>query len=212
MVRISGESAALRISGHKARFVYLPNLRLPIEYSLGNVDCVVANKSYDLSDDSGLKTYTSMDTIVYQNYAMTLAQNNATIRSIRDLVDMRVLGFNNAAKYLGSQFAEMARDNKEYSELADQSLQVGMLYSGRVEVVVSDKRIFLWWRKKKMEKPEANDPDFTAPLDFHPIFPPAHRCVYFHDEQLRNGFNNAIQQMIETGQFDSIIRHYTSQP
>lgn len=199
---------ALALSGHEATFVYLPNLRLPMAYDLDEVDCVAANVAYDLEGDSGRKGFPSASTVAYRNYAMTLAESELVIDSLDDLADKRVLGFNNAKKYLGPDFVEAVKDNHEYSELADQSLQVRMLYSKRVEVVISDKRIFLWWRGKLEQSPMTDMLNFALPVVYHPIFPASPRHVTFAQARLRDDFNAGLERLRASGRYDAIIRWY----
>jgi len=199
---------ALKNAGHDVEFVYLPNLRLPVDYAQGDVDCVVANAAYDLEKDSGRKVYPSNVTIAYQNFAMSLSEKGLVINQIKDLTNLHVLAFNNATKYLGPEFAAMARNNPEYSELPDQSLQVRMLYSERVEVVVSDKQIFLWWRNKVRRSNAAVSQDMTAVVDFHPIFTSSPRRLYFNNSSLRDAFNIGLDEIVKSGLYDSIISSY----
>ncbi len=194
--------------GHTVKFLYLPNLRIPVEFAQGNVDCIVANVAYDLEKDSGRKEYHSQPTIAYQNFAITLEENALSIESIADLDGLKVLGFNNATKYLGPEFAVMALRNPDYSELADQSLQVGMLFSGRVQVVVSDKRVFLWWKKLK-ENSLAAELDLSLPLAFSPVFPPASRCVFFAAPGDRDAFDEGLDELRKSGRFDAVIESYS---
>lgn len=199
---------AFRRVGHDVEFVYLPNLRLPVEFAEGSVDCVVANKAYNLASDSGRPVYPSFETLAYRNYAITLKRSGHVIRSLDDLCDKRVLGFKNATKYLGEKYAEAVGKNGDYSELSDQSLQVRMLLSGRVQVVISDKRIFKWWRKQLANESVATNLELSAPVSFHPVFPPAPRTVHFGDANLRNAFNQAVRSMRTDGRFQAIMDDY----
>lgn len=199
---------ALAIGGHETVFVYLPNLRLPVAFDGYEVDCVVANAAYDLSNETQRTNFPSEPTIAYKNYAITLEENLVDIRSINDLAQFKVLAFNNANKYLGPEFAAMAEDNPLYSELADQSLQVMMLSSGRVQVVVSDKRIFLWWRNRLRSRSVSDNILLSQPFTFHPVFPPAWRNVTFGSKALRDDFNSGLATIRDNGIFDAIVRKY----
>lgn len=199
---------ALAEVGHTVKFVYLPNLRLPVEYGQGNVDCVVSNVAYDLGLDSGRRGYPSNTTLSYQNFAITLKSSGISIDSIADLATRRVLAFNNAVKYLGEEFSDVVARNPEYAELADQSLQVRMLYSGRVQVVVSDKRIFQWWHKKLLGAAGIVDRAYSQEADFHPVFPPAHRHVTFASPEDRDAFNEGLARIKASGRFEAIVQSY----
>lgn len=199
---------SFELEGHKVEFVYLPNLRLPVAFAEGEVDCVVANAAYNLTLDSGRKAYPSNITISYQNYAITLPHSKMSIKTYDDLMQKRVLGFNNAVKYLGPEFADMAGKNLYYSELADQSLQVRMLYSGRVQVVISDKRIFFWWREKSKQSNLSKTLDLSIEPVFHSIFPPAPRRVHFGESDLRDSFNRGLSRFRESGAVEALFEKY----
>lgn len=202
--------SAFEAVGHDVKFVYLPNLRLPVEFALGNVECIAANAAYDLAKDSGRPVYQSEDTISLQNFAITLRRLKLSIDSLKDLEYKQVLAFNNAVKYLGPAYAAVAKANPHYSELADQSLQVRMLYSSRVEVVVADKRIFLWWRDLIVKSNLSGDLDLFTPLTFHPIFPPSPRLVHLNSDSLRQQFNAGLESIRNSGVYDRIIERYAN--
>lgn len=199
---------ALGRVGVEAEFIYLPNLRLPVAFAEGSVDCVAANAGYDLAADSGVPAYYSTITVIFHNYAVSLEKNGFSIMSIEDLADKRVLAFNNAAKYLGRDFAAMAASNARYSELADQALQVRMLLSGRVDVVISDKRIFLYWMKKNNRYSGLGIKPGESRLAFHSIFPPAPRRVAFRDEDLRTRFDQGLGLLNSEGGIKVIEERY----
>ena len=202
---------AFKAQGHEATFVYLPNLRLPLAFSLGEVDCIATNAAYDLAVDTKGKVFASNITVVFQNYAVSLRDRNLNIKRIMDLADKEVLGFNNAAKYLGPDFTAMVANNANYWELADQSLQVRLLYSQRADVVVSDKRIFLWWREKLAQSKVSLSVDLDQPLEFSPIFQPAPRHVAFSDSALRDAFDAGLAAIKESGVTQSIATQYLAE-
>lgn len=194
--------------GHEVEFVYLPNLRLPVAFAQGKVDCVATNAAYDIGTDSGRKAYASGLTVVMRNSAITLPRAGIVLERVADLTPHSVLAFNNAPKYLGPEFTAMVMENRRYAELADQSLQVKMLYSGRVQVVVSDRYIFLWWRKILQNSTLAESLDLTPMPLFHDIFPPAPRCVFFSSSSLRDTFNLGLDQLRKRGEFDALVYRY----
>jgi len=200
------ESFAL--SGITVKFIYLPNLRLPVAFANGEVDCICANAAYDLAADSGREVYGSVITLAYQNYAISLEKSHLSIESMEDLKDKRVLGFNNATKYLGPEFAAAVADNPQYTELADQSLQVRMLYSGRVDVVISDKRIFLWWRSLLRRSDIAHTLELEHPPVFNSIFVPASRRLHFGKSETRDAFNRGFELFRDRGGIEELSRRY----
>jgi len=137
-----------------------------------------------------------------------LSKNNYSIQSIAELRRWRVFGFNNAAKYLGKEFADMVKDNPLYSERADQALQVRLLFSERVEVVVSDKRIFQYWRKHLVGLNLRGVKNLAQDVDFFPIFPPAPRDLTFREIGLRDEFNDGLSSLMCDGVYDALHEEY----
>lgn len=199
---------AFRSAGLDAQFVYLPNLRLPVAFAEGSVDCVAVTADYDLEKDTSIPVHASETTVVHQNYAISLEKRALSVAAIGDLADKSVLGFHNATKYLGSDFAAMAEANKRYAELADQALQVRMLFSGRVDVVISDRRIFRYWRKRLAGSTAARAVPDNRRVVYHDIFPPSPRHVAFRDRALRDHFNRGLGHLRSCGGFRVIQERY----
>jgi len=199
---------ALEAAGHRAIFVYLPNLRLPIAFAEDAVDGVATNVAYDLAKDSKCTAYGSDNTVTMQNYAISLERRELVIPSIEALSAHKVMAFNNAAKYLGPVYAAMVRNNNFYSEHADQSLQVRMLFTGRVDVIVSGKRIFQYWRRKLRASSMLESVNLSQPVRYSPIFQPSPRHVAFKDSDLRDDFNRGLSIIKQSGAFDAITEKY----
>ncbi|XXJ20970.1 substrate-binding periplasmic protein [Desulfovibrio caledoniensis] len=200
--------AAFRAAGLEARFVFLPNLRLPMALAQGDVDCLASSVGYDMAERTGRPVFYSAPTLTFRNYAVTLAVRELRIRSVADLSGYMVLGFQDAASYLGPEFKAMTRDNDLYSELGDQSLQVRMLFSGRVDVVISERRVFLYWRNRLKGSPAGRAVDLDQAVTFHPIFPAQDRQVVFVDKPLCGEFDTGMAAIRESGSFQRIVRAY----
>jgi polar amino acid transport system substrate-binding protein len=200
--------AAFRAAGLTARFVYLPNLRLPLAFAEGDVDCLASSVGYDMAERTGRPVFYSVPTLTFRNYAVTLAKRRLPIKSIADLSGYVVLGFQDAANYLGPEFAAMARGNDLYSELSDQSLQVRMLFSGRVDVVISEKRVFLYWRNRLKGSPAGRAVDLDQAVTFNPIFPAQDRQVVFAEKSLRDRFDKGMAAIRKSGSYGRIVRAY----
>ncbi|WP_319583403.1 transporter substrate-binding domain-containing protein [uncultured Pseudodesulfovibrio sp.] len=200
--------AAFRAAGMDAKFVYLPNLRLPLALAEGEVDCLATSVGYDMAERTGRPVFYSAPTVTFQNYAVTLAKRDLQINSIADLSGYVVLGFQDAANYLGPAFAAVANGNDLCSELSDQSLQVRMLFSGRVDVVISERRVFLYWRNRLKASPAGRAVDLDQYITFHSIFPPQQRQVVFARKPLCDKFDNGLTAIRRSGSFDRIVRAY----
>jgi polar amino acid transport system substrate-binding protein len=200
--------AAFRASGLEAQFVYLPNLRLPLALAEGDVDCLATSVGYDMAERTGRPVFYSVPTLTFRNYAVSLAGRHLQIGSIADLDGYVVLGFQDAANYLGPEFAAMAGGNDLYSELSDQSLQVRMLFSGRVDVVISEKRVFLYWRNRLKNSPAGRAVDLDQAVKFSPIFPAQDRQVVFVEKSRCDCFDKGLAAIRESGSYDRIVRAY----
>lgn len=199
---------SLALAGHEALFQYLPNRRLPMNFAEGKVDCVATHVGYDMPGISGRNGFSSDQTIVFQNYAISLQRDHLVIHSVSDLYGKQVLAFQGAPNYLGPDFARMTDNNPLYFELADQSLQVRMLLSGRVQVLISDKRVFTWWQSKLPKSVFEQTLDVDLEVAFHPIFPASPRHVFFARQDLRDDFNKGLQRLKANGRFDAIMKDY----
>lgn len=200
--------AAFRAAGMATRFSYLPNLRLPLAFAQREVDCLATSVGYDMAECTKWPVFYSAPTLIFQNYAVTLADRSLNIGSIGDLAGYVVLGFQDAARYLGPEFAAMAQGNPLYNELSDQSLQVRMLFSKRVDVVISEKRVFLYWRNRLKSSPAARAVDLAQPVRFSRIFPAQERQVAFADKSLRERFDQGLAAIRANGEYERIVQTY----
>jgi polar amino acid transport system substrate-binding protein len=200
--------AAFRAAGMEAKFIYLPNLRLPLALAEGDVDCLATSDGYDMAGRIGRPVFYSAPTVTFQNYAVSLAARELYIHSIGDMTGYVLLGFQDAASYIGPEFEAMTRGNDLYSELSDQSLQVRMLFSGRVDVVISERRVFLYWRNRLKSSPAGLAVDLDQEVTFHPIFTAQKRQAAFTDRSLRDAFDRGLAAIRESGSFGRIVRAY----
>ncbi|MCP4020252.1 MAG: amino acid ABC transporter substrate-binding protein [Desulfobacteraceae bacterium] len=186
---------ALVHKGHTLKLKYVPFARLVADY-----------KKHDgaitINESSGAKGHYSGQVITYQNYAISLKKKNVSIDSIQDLKDKKVVAFNSATKYLGEEFAKVAKANPKYEEQGKQLLQVKMLYSGRSDAIVSDINIFKYYRK------QVTDMDTSAKIVLHEIFPGTDYKVLFNDASLRDDFNAGLKELKASGRYQAIKDSY----
>ena len=173
---------ALDIAGYELVPVYLPMKR--VLYGLNNGDL---DGGITLRPDTPIKGYLSGSMITYQNFAISRADENLTLDNLNALSNLQVLGFQNAKLLLGLNFANAVKDNDRYSEMANQELQVKMLLAGRVQVVISDFRIFLHF-KNEIEKMSGGN----TGVIFHALFPPTLYHAGFKSEEVRDRFDKSI--------------------
>ena len=179
--------------------VYVPLGRTLLEFSHGSVDGIMSTGNPDLPG-----CYTDSH-ITYWNYAFSLKEQGLKIETVADLEGLSVVSFQNARKYLGSDFAAMAAANPRYREIANQQEQLKLLFLRRVDVIVADRYIFQWFRK---------DPEVTRILDtsrevtYHELFEPSHFRSVFRDLAVCREFNAALKAFRSDGRYDAILRQY----
>ncbi|MCP4344103.1 MAG: amino acid ABC transporter substrate-binding protein [Desulfobacterales bacterium] len=193
-----------KIRGHKAQIRYLTNKRAGYFLKIGKVDVFITNKSYDTSE-LGIDVFYSDSHITYHNHAITLTKNHLKINSPSDLMGKRVIGFQNAHKYLGAEYAAMAERNPNYKEKPEQSIQIFWLFTGRTDVVIADKKIFKYHRMLSAKKGQFS---VTEPVTFHPIFSPSPIHGIFLNKEMRDEFNKGLTQLKKSGRYDEIINSY----
>lgn len=191
---------ALAVEGHTLKPHFTTFARVVRELESGGADAAMT-----MRPDSGVRACYSDVHISYRNYAISLAKNNLTIKTVRDLTDRSVLAFQNASLYLGDAYREMAERNPAYREDAQQSLQPIMLFLERVDVVVADRNIFAWFADQPEVKSRVST---TAALRFHPIFPQTDYRVAFKDKVLCDSFNRGLKKIRENGLYDKISLRY----
>lgn len=191
---------ALALAGYDMKPHYMPLLRIPHGLNGGALD-----GGMPLKANLPVDAFFSNEVLTYQNYAIALASNDLKIRKISDLGRLRVVAFQNASKFLGEDFSRMVTGNSSYSEVANQELQIKMLLGGRVDVVVSDVRIFLHFKKLVEEKLGNN-----AQVNLYPLFTPTAYRAAFRDRSVRDAFDEALKKMRANGEYDEIIANYIS--
>ncbi|WP_108652614.1 substrate-binding periplasmic protein [Dongshaea marina] len=190
---------ALAQHGHEIEnIIYASNKRVQRLLSLKLVDMII-------NAPPGIeKAFYSDNIIDYQNVAITLKSAGIKLEHIDDLARFRVVAFQNARQFFGKKFAKMAEENKKYSEVINQVVQVDQLYRGVADVAISDKWIFLYYRKQLSHKMA-----LQQPLTFHPIFPDSARPAAFYQEALRNDFNLGLEKLRSSGRYQELLESYS---
>jgi len=199
---------ALKVKGYSVSFHFVPNLRLLRRLKNKEVDGTAQNSIFDIGSEVNMTVYDSDTTITYHNYAIAFDDKKFQIHSIEDLLNKRVLAFQNASKYLGPIYAAMAKNNENYREHAKQSLQVKQLYADRVDVVISERRIFNYWKSQAQSQGALFSRNSHKSLKFHNIFSASPRNVKFVERQTRDDFNAGLKVIKASGLYQAIIKKY----
>jgi len=130
--------AAFALKGYKVQFLVAPNRRVEKQLTEGKAD-----GAFNLPQKRIVNVFYSQPVLYYDDLAVSLASSHLQIDKLEDLAGKRIIGFQNAPKFIGEKFAEIVLNNLAYSEVGDQELQVRMLYAGdRTDVIVLDRNIF----------------------------------------------------------------------
>ena len=156
-----------------------------------------------VSESIGGNAYFSEPYVVYRNVAITLASRKIVLTKIADLAGRSVAAYQNARLLLGDEFKAVKASHVRYVEHADQAIQNRLLFSGQVDVVISDRFIFDHFTT-------ALTPQFDPgqPVVYHPIFPATPRRAAFRNPAVRERFNVALKGMQQDGSQAAIYRKY----
>lgn len=138
----------------------------------------------------------------YQNVAVTLADNNFEINEIDQLIGRSIVAFQGARTFLGSKYKEITAYSTDYREVANQKQQIGMLFSGRTDVIVLENHIFEYLTR------EQDGPLYQKSYIVHKIFPEINYVAGFKSQTLADKFNQGILQLKATDQYREIINKY----
>ena len=200
---------ALGLKGHGIKSSsFFANKRLGIAVSQMNFDVGV---TVQYQNDG---TFYSDDFISYHNYAISKKRNKVKIQSIQDLTRYSPVAWQNAYTNLGEEFAlyfgptAKGKYLENYLEFVNQDNQNHYFWVDRADVIIIDKTIFLWHRKRL-----AGQLNTQQALVFHDIFDKAtHFKVNFKDPAIRDDFNEALKQLKASGEYQTIIDQYLHMP
>jgi polar amino acid transport system substrate-binding protein len=202
---------AFALGGYRLTIDYAPNRR--VQQQLSSLQADGAFSSPCEASNLYPNAYYSAPIIAYQNVAVSLAAKHFNINGIGDLADKRIVAFQNAVGFLPPEFAALAKKNSSYSEVANQESQIDMLYGGRTDVIVLEKRIFEYFYRHSAY---ANLIDAQATTTkasnnryvVHRLFPAVPYCAVFLDAKIRDIFNSGLQRLRNSGEYDSILHRY----
>ncbi len=186
---------ALAHKGHYLTLHYVPFVRVAVDY-----------KKFDgaitINESSGISGNYSDEVMTYRNYAISLKKNGVKIDSIQALKNKKIVAFQDATKYLGTEYKEVVKNNSKYREQGKQLLQVKMLYSSRADIIVSDINIFKYYKKRVIGM------DTSDEIVLHEIFPGVNYKVLFNNASIRDDFNKGLKILRNSGRYDEIINTY----
>ncbi|WP_394189897.1 substrate-binding periplasmic protein [Pseudoalteromonas atlantica] len=174
--------------------IYMSNKR--VEYSLEQAELDVA-VNYAGSRVEGI--YPSQSLLSYQNVAVSLAKNNFKINSVYALTGKSVLAFQNATAFLPHPYKRVTTKLNHYEEVVNQAAQVDHLMKEWVDVVVLEKRVFLYYLQQYQSNNEPKE------ITIHPIFSEAARPAYFNNKSLQELFDMGLDHIKQSGEYNAIM-------
>jgi polar amino acid transport system substrate-binding protein len=159
-----------------------------------------------INEASGIKgIHYSLPCVTYHDVVLALKQSGLSIKSMRDLAAGSIAAFQDAAKYLGPEYAKVVAGNPQYREVADQASQVAMLYDKRALMLVCDINIFNYYRLRLKRI------DTSAPVEVFELFSPVEYKVGFRDAGPRDAFNQALKELKAAGRDQALKHKYLNQ-
>lgn len=190
--------AAARAAGLTVKPYYSPMERLHRSFKLGELDAMTTTNPH-----GGAAPFYSQPYVHYQNVAMSLASRGYRLERISDLQHYSVRAFQRARHLLGDEFRHMAQANPRYHEEAQQVARNRLLYSGRVDVVIGDRRILQYFNREVYAQV-----DVAQPVVEHHLFPATPYHLGLHDASLRDRFDQGLAAIRASGEYAEIERRY----
>lgn len=191
--------AAARAAGFTVVPYYAPMERLHRSFSNKEIDAITTT-----NPAGGVAQFYSQAYIHYHNVAVALEANHYQIKNISDLRHYSVRAFQRARLLLGDDFRQMVAENPRYHEEAQQVARNRLLYSGRADVVIGDRRILRYFNRDVYTQV-----DVSQPVVEYAIFPPTPYHLGLHDASLRARFDEGLEVIRASGEYAEIEKRYS---
>jgi polar amino acid transport system substrate-binding protein len=189
---------ALAAHGYQVEFVYAPNRRVERMIEDRQVDGI-----FNLAAGAISGVHYSAPIVHYDNVAITLRSFPRHLNQVKDLDGLRLVVFQNAPKFLGDEFGALLQRNPGFQEVSNQRSQVQMLFRGRADVIIMERRIFEYFHRELASRGEIG-----GEYRIHSLFAPAPRYAAFIDANVRDQFNDGLAGLQQSGRIDQIILRY----
>ncbi|WP_181902177.1 substrate-binding periplasmic protein [Thalassotalea euphylliae] len=201
-------SQVLTSLGYNLSYTYAPLHRAKQMVISGKADVIVP--TFYQQDNEQL--YFSAPIIDYKPTIFSRRKDSLNINDFNDLAHYSVISFQGATGYFGQAY-EQAVSKTNYRELHDMSKFPALLLSKRTDIVVLDYYIFYYYLNTII----GNEGDTGVMsrhqatnylIQSHPLIPPVSAYAAFYSKALRDEFNRALAQFINTKQYEKIINSY----
>lgn len=200
---------ALQAEGLALQPVFYPYARRIALYRRNEVDAL-----YDISASTqkreNLPGSLSRPLHSFDNLALALQRRHLKLEQAADLIGLDILAWDGAQNDLPDSFDVVAAVAQgRYTETGDQRQQVKSLYAGRVDVILADRLVADWYRKRLRNDPQV---DARQPVDVFAVLPPREATVLWRDPALRQRIDYRIREMKNDGRYNAIFRQYDAEP
>lgn len=190
--------AALEHAGLEMKPYYAPLERLHRMLQYQELDAMATT-----SQTSGVAAHYSDVYIEYQNIAVSLRHRNIRLDAVEDLGAYSISAFQRARYILGPGFQQAIAGNTRYREEARQITRNLLLYAGRVDVMIGDRRII-----RAFNSEIADRVDVSQPVTEHGLFAPTGYRVGFVDASVRDRFDQGLLAIRTNGRYQAITQRY----
>ncbi len=196
--------------GELAELVPTSKTRLLVELKAGRVQAAMSVRG---RDDGAM--YFSDPMAYFENVAVTRKSSQITLAGLADLDRHQFVIWHGGWADLGPAFAaryQPGSDGKfpsNYFQASNQVAQARIFWARRVDVMVVDRNIFDWLRRKLA----ADGVDVSDELVFHSIV--RERTGFstaFASRALRDCFNQQLRVLRDDGSYQRIVDKYKWQP
>lgn len=200
---------ALQAEGLALQPVFYPYARRVLQYRRNEVDALydisaVTQKRENLPGSLGRPLHS------FDNLVLALQKRHLRLERPADLIGLDILAWDGAQNDLPDSFDTVAAVSQgRYRETGDQRQQVKSLFTGRVEVIMADRLVVDWYRKRLRADPQV---DARQPVDVFAILPPREATVLWRDPALRQRIDYRIREMKNDGRYNAIFRQYDAEP
>jgi polar amino acid transport system substrate-binding protein len=180
-------STAFSNAGHKARLYYLDAAEGFSALEKGMVDAVWVCCNMQVPPDG---YYLSAPLLPRQIVAITLASNNLQIETVEDLAGKTVALHPSLHATMEQEIKRIIAINPLVQSVSNHELLAMFLYSGRIEVLISERGVFDYHRQRVSPRT-----DTEQPVVFHEIFPVQYPRLVFRDQVLRDEFDTEWKKL-----------------
>ncbi len=191
----------LEPSGYTVKPKLHPYARRLFEFESDLVD-VVTDINEKVIKDKKLEGFYTGYVYAYENFLFSLADKKFEINTIEDLSQYSLLSWQGAISHIGGEYADMAKQNKNYSETHNQKNQLRMLFSNRVDFIQMDGNIYEYYRQQMLNE---GGLDVTVSVDILPLFGKSPNGFLFKDEAAKDTCVSNLENVKKNEKYKNVL-------